>query len=254
MRLSDRLRMVAGMVPPCEAVADVGCDHAYLSVWLLREGRTNYAYACDVRKGPLAKAEETIRFFHMQERAETVLCDGLAGLKPGAAQVIVMAGMGGELTNRILAEGSECARAAETLILQPQSDRDLVRRRVYELGFVITDEQCVYEEGKYYVCMRADRRDAAERKAADGSCSCSGAEAETCADDREYTDAEYLYGRILPRKKDMTYLAWLTEEYAKKTAMVERLTETDTAAAEERLASATAELRELIDVMHKFGV
>ena len=233
MRLSDRLRMVAGMVPSCEAVADVGCDHAYLSVWLLREGKARYAYACDVRKGPLAKAEETIRFFHMQERAETVLCDGLAGLRPGDAQVIVMAGMGGELTNRILTEGSDRACAAETLILQPQSDWDLVRRRVYALGFVITDEQCVFEDGKYYLCMRADRRDDVETG---------------------YSDAEYRYGRSLPQKKDMTYLAWLTEECEKKTAMVERLSEADTQAAAERLVSATEELRELIAVMHRFGV
>ncbi|MBO4653898.1 MAG: SAM-dependent methyltransferase [Lachnospiraceae bacterium] len=254
MRLSDRLRMVAGMVPSCEAVADVGCDHAYLSVWLLREGRTKYAYACDVRKGPLAKAEETIRFFHMQERAETVLCDGLAGLAPGAAQVIVMAGMGGELTNRILTEGSDRAVAAETLVLQPQSDWDLVRRRVYALGFVITDEQCLYEDGKYYLCMRADRGDVAKRNAADIACCCGDPADAAGADEQEYTDAEYRYGRILPRKKDMTYLAWLTEECAKKTAMVERLTETDTEAAAARLASATAELRELVDVMHRFGV
>ena len=101
MRLSERLRMVAGMVPHCNAVADVGCDHAYLSVWLLREGIASYAYACDVRPGPLAKAAETIRFFHMTGRATTVLCDGLSGLAPGDASVIVMAGMGGELIENI---------------------------------------------------------------------------------------------------------------------------------------------------------
>lgn len=239
MRLSDRLRMVAGMVPSCKAVADIGCDHAYLSVWLLREGKARYAYACDVRKGPLAKAEETIRFFHMQERAETVLCDGLAGLKPGDAQVIVMAGMGGELTNRILTDGRDCAVAAEVLVLQPQSDWELVRRRVYELGFAITDEQCVYEDGKYYICMRAERVSAGK----------TGDRTEA-----PYSDAEYRYGRILQGRRDMTYLAWLTEECEKKIAMLERLTEADTPAAVERLVSATDELRELVAVIRSFGI
>ena len=234
MRLSNRLRMVADMVPDCDAVADIGCDHAYLSVWLLREGKANYAYACDVRKGPLTKAAETIRFFHMQERAETILCDGLAGLVPAQAQVIVMAGMGGELTNRILTDGSDCACAAETLVLQPQSDWDTVRRRVYALGFAITDERCVYEDGKYYLCMRADR------------VSSEGAEPVS------YTDAEYRYGRILPQRKDMTYLAWLTEECEKKIAMVTRLSEANTSLAVSRLPSAVAELNELVDVIRKF--
>ena len=230
MRLSNRLRMVADMVPDCDAVADIGCDHAYLSVWLLREGKAKYAYACDVRKGPLTKAAETITFFHMQERAETILCDGLAGLTPGKAQVIVMAGMGGELTNRILTDGSDCACAAETLVLQPQSDWDLVRRRVYALGFAITDERCVYEDGKYYLCIRADR-----------------AHAESVP----YTDAEYRYGQILPQRKDMTYLSWLTEECEKKIAMVTRLTEAETPLAAARLESAVAELSELAGVIRK---
>ena len=141
MRLSERLRMVASMVPPTKTVADIGCDHAYLSVWLLREGIAGFAYACDVREGPLAKAAETIRFFHMQERAKTVLCDGLAGLSAGDAETIVMAGMGGELMTRLLTEGEACVRAAKCLVLQPQSDREMVRRAVAAAGFVITDEQ-----------------------------------------------------------------------------------------------------------------
>lgn len=231
MRLSNRLRMVADMVPNCEAVADIGCDHAYLSVWLLREGKANYAYACDVRKGPLAKAAETIHFFHMQERAETILCDGLAGLTPGKAQVIVMAGMGGELTNRILTDGRGCAQSAEALVLQPQSDWEMVRRRVYDLGFAITEERCVNEDGKYYLCMRAEKG---------------------TADATAYSDAEYRYGRILTQRKDMTYLAWLTEECEKKITMLNRLTEADTPLAAARMETATAELNELVTVIRQF--
>ncbi|MBR5713034.1 MAG: SAM-dependent methyltransferase [Lachnospiraceae bacterium] len=231
MRLSGRLRMVADMVKPCEAVADIGCDHAYLSVWLLREGIAKYAYACDVRKGPLAKAEETIRFFHMQERAKTVLCDGLAGITPGEAQVIVMAGMGGELTNRILREGKEVAEAAECLVLQPQSDWELVRRYVYDMGYAITDEQCTFEDGKYYVCMRAER----------------------AGEEKPYSDTEYRYGRILPEKGDVTYLAMLAAECEKKAAMLQRLASAGTESAEARIASATEELTELTCVIRKLS-
>lgn len=231
MRLSNRLRMVADMVPNCDAVADIGCDHAYLSVWLLREGKARYAYACDVRKGPLAKAAETIRFFHMQERAETVLCDGLTGLEPGCAQVIVMAGMGGELTSRILTEGSECACSAQVLVLQPQSDWDMVRRRVYALGFAIVDERCVYEDGKYYLCLKAVRGNAEES---------------------DYSDSEFRYGRVLPKRKDITYLSWLTEECEKKIAMLRRLSEADTPMAALRLETATAEIKELVTVIRQF--
>ncbi len=230
MRLSKRLRTVAGMVPECRAVADVGCDHGYLGVWLLREGIAGYAYEMDVRPGPLAKAAESIRFFHMQERAETILSDGLIELMPGAAEVIVMAGMGGELMTRLLTEGAEQTASAECLVLQPQSDPAMVRRRVYEEGFRIEREECVFEDEKYYVAMKAVRNNPADREA-------------------PYTETEYRYGRCLPAAKDVTYLAYLTAECEKKVAMVERLLAADTAAAEERLATAAAELSELAGVI-----
>ena len=234
MRLSKRLRMVADMVPVCDTVADIGCDHAYLSVWLLRENTARCAYACDVRPGPLAKAQETIRFFHMEERAETILCDGLSGLVPGDADVIVMAGMGGELMTRLLSEGAACAAKAKCLLLQAQSDRESVRREVASLGFVITDERCVVEDGKFYLCMSAvPAAEASEEARA------------------PYDPWEYRYGRWLVRRKDMTYLTWLTEECEKKVAMVERLLAADTPPANERLASAAAECEEITSVMKR---
>lgn len=226
--------MVADMVPVCDTVADIGCDHAYLSVWLLRECKARYAYACDVRPGPLEKASETIRFFHMEERAETILCDGLEGLVPGDADVIVMAGMGGELMTRILTDGAGVAARSKCLLLQAQSDRESVRRKVEELGFVITDERCVVEDGKFYLCMSAV-------PASDVS-----------AEAREpYEPWEYRYGRWLVKRKDMTYLSWLTEECEKKIAMLNGLLAADTALANERLASAAAECEEIASVMKR---
>ena len=235
MRLSERLRMVASMVPPTKTVADIGCDHAYLSVWLLREGIAGFAYACDVREGPLAKAAETIRFFHMQERAKTVLCDGLAGLSAGDAETIVMAGMGGELMTRLLTEGEACVRAAKCLVLQPQSDREMVRRAVAAAGFVITDEQCVVEDGKFYLCMAAVPKEAAPKAAA-----------------KAYAPWEYRYGRWLVRRKDETYLTHLTEECEKKITMLTGLAKAGTPLAQERVDSAAMELKEIVGVMKLF--
>jgi len=250
--------MVAGMVPRAETIADIGCDHAYLSVWLLRERIAGFAYACDVRPGPLAKAGETIRFFHMQERAKTVLCDGLTGLRPGDAEVIVIAGMGGELMTRILADGEACVRSARCLVLQPQSDREKVRRKVTELGFVITEEQCLREDGIYYLCMTAYPRaalpDAPDTDAADTAAGKLPDTGVTATDRRTepYAPWEYRYGRWLTERRDPTYLAWLTEECEKKTAMVSRLLQAGTKLAEERLKDATAELAELAGVMRRF--
>lgn len=233
MRLSERLRMVASMVHRCDTVADIGCDHAYLSVWLLREGIAGKALACDVRPGPLAKAEKTIAFFHMQERARTILCDGLAGVRPGEAQVIVMAGMGGLLMTRLLADGAAVVAGAERLVLQPQSDPELVRRQVYAAGFRIEEEQCTFEDGKYYVAFAAVKDNAPEKR------------------EKPYEPWEYRYGRCLTAAKNEIYLAWLTAECEKKTAMVRNLLAADTPLAAERLPGAAEELAELAGVIRR---
>ena len=68
MRLSKRLRVVADMVKPGNAVADIGCDHGYLSVWLVREHIAAHAIAMDLREGPLSSAKEHIRFFHQGQQ------------------------------------------------------------------------------------------------------------------------------------------------------------------------------------------
>ena len=85
MRLSKRLRVVADMVKPGNVVADIGCDHGYLSVWLVREHKAAGAIAMDLREGPLNSAKENIRFFHQENRIETRLSDGMDELKPGEA-------------------------------------------------------------------------------------------------------------------------------------------------------------------------
>ncbi|MBO5727413.1 MAG: tRNA (adenine(22)-N(1))-methyltransferase TrmK, partial [Oscillospiraceae bacterium] len=56
LELTPRLLAAAQLVPPGAAVADIGTDHAYLPVWLLKQGRVRYAIAADLRSGPLERA------------------------------------------------------------------------------------------------------------------------------------------------------------------------------------------------------
>ena len=228
MRLSERMHMVADMVSKGRVLADIGCDHGYLSVWLVREKTVKRAIAMDVRKGPLERAEESIRFFHQQERIETRLSDGMDELKPGEADRIVIAGMGGILMSGILTRGAECVKEAEQLVLQPQSDIDLVRKAVHRLGFKIADERACFEEGKYYIAFACEK----------------GAEEEP------YTEAEYRYGRILTRRKDEIWMKFLTEELKKKERMLEGMKGNDAESTLQRaseIAADTAELKKLIN-------
>ncbi|MCI8484994.1 MAG: SAM-dependent methyltransferase [Lachnospiraceae bacterium] len=163
IRLSKRLQSVADFVEPCETMADVGTDHGYIPVYLVGCQRVKKAIALDVNRGPLLRAQEHILQHDMKDCIETRQSDGFAALRPGEAETIVIAGMGGALMMRILDQGEEKARAAERLVLQPQSEWMAFRRFLYENQYQITAEDMVYEDGKYYPVMAVSSGQAKEK-------------------------------------------------------------------------------------------
>ena len=153
--LSPRLWAIADRVPPGAVLADVGTDHAYLPAALLCGGRIRRAVATDVNEGPLARARETARLYGVEDTLETRLCDGLAGIQPGGADTVVVAGMGGELIARILAE-APWTRAGTLLLLQPMTAQPELRKWLQENGYRIRREDLVREGEKLYVILTAE--------------------------------------------------------------------------------------------------
>ena len=153
MELSARLEAVAGMVTKGNRVCDVGCDHGYISIYLVKNGISPYVYAMDVNKGPLERAKEHIMAYGFDDKIETILSDGLTALKDRKSDALVCAGMGGKLVIKILTEGMDKVKEMGELVLQPQSEIHLVRAFLREQGFYIDKEDMVYEDGKYYPMM-----------------------------------------------------------------------------------------------------
>ena len=155
MQLSHRMQSVADLVTPGECLADIGTDHGYIPIEMVRTGRTKRAIAMDVKEGPLKRAMENIHRADLKEKIEIRLSDGAKGLKPYEADRAVIAGMGGALMIRILEEGDTVFQAMEELILQPQSELGKVREYLQKHGWQIEKEDMVEEDGKYYPMMRA---------------------------------------------------------------------------------------------------
>ena len=159
MQISKRLEAVADMVTSGCKVADIGTDHGYIPIYLAEAGRIPGAIAMDVNTGPLDRAKENIRLHGLKQKIETRLSDGLASLEPGEADCIIIAGMGGPLSVRILTEGEECLKKCRELILQPQSEIRQVRAFLEENGWIIIREEMILEDGKYYPMMKAVHRE-----------------------------------------------------------------------------------------------
>ncbi len=154
LELSPRLALIAGWVPPGAKLADVGTDHAYLPVWLTLHGRVVSAIASDLRKGPLERARATGRTYGA-EGIDFRLGDGLAFIRPDEADTIVIAGMGGENIAAILAAAPWTADGRHTLLLQPQTRAEELRRFLMDHGYAITREALVCDRGTIYPVMEA---------------------------------------------------------------------------------------------------
>ena len=153
--LSARLKAVADMVSPGLYVYDVGCDHGFLSIYLVGNGISPGAVASDVNPGPLKAAREHVTEEGLDDRIRLVLSDGLHDLdKPGMPSALVIAGMGGPLILDILGERPDYVSAFEEIIISPQSCIEDVRSALPKMGLYITDESMVLDAGKYYTIIK----------------------------------------------------------------------------------------------------
>lgn len=155
MLLSDRMRAVAGLVQPCKSIADIGCDHGYVAMELVRSKTCRHVIAMDINSGPLDRAKRNIADYGMQDYIETRLSDGVCALREGEADGVICAGMGGRLVISILEQGKRLVSEMRQVILQPQSELAEVRSYLREKGYLIDREDIIYEDGKYYPMMRA---------------------------------------------------------------------------------------------------
>ena len=146
--LSTRLMACAGFVNKGDRVADIGCDHGYLSIHLLTTGIARSCIASDVAKGPLQSAMDNARKFGVQDNITFHLSDGVQNI-PQDFDTLVCAGMGGDTMIHILESAPWLQDPRYRLILQCQSKRPELRKWLYDHGFAIRRETLA-QDGKFY--------------------------------------------------------------------------------------------------------
>ncbi|MCM1153795.1 MAG: class I SAM-dependent methyltransferase [Roseburia sp.] len=157
--LSQRMQAAALLVTGGNRVCDVGCDHAFVPIYLVEQGIAPKALAMDINEGPLRQARENIAAFGLEAYIETRISDGLASYHPGEADSLICAGMGGRLMQRILAEEKEKTDSFRELILQPQSEIQKLRAYLRREGHLIVDENMIEEDSKFYPLMKVIKKD-----------------------------------------------------------------------------------------------
>jgi len=227
IKLSKRLHTIASFAEPGCRAADIGTDHAYIPIDLIQREIAEHVIAMDVRRGPLIRARDHIARYRLKDRIETRLSDGLSKLHSGEADTVIIAGMGGELMLRILAEGCHVWESVKQWILSPQSEIEEFRRGLEELGFSIGKETMLCEEGKYYTVMLVRRGQ------------------------MHYDDAfRYRYGDLLIREKHPVLLEFLDREEHTLKKIRNRLSGQHTVGANLRKQEVEAALRQVKETYH----
>jgi tRNA (adenine22-N1)-methyltransferase len=156
--LSKRLERVAAHVPADARLADIGSDHGYLPVALMRRGAIAAAVAGEVALTPFHAAQRTVRENDLDQRVTVRLANGLAAIEPGdGITAISICGMGGETIRDILDNGKAHLSGQERLILQPNGGEQPLRQWLMENGYRILSEEVLRENRFYYEIIVAER-------------------------------------------------------------------------------------------------
>lgn len=145
--ISDRLLACAGFVPKGARIADVGCDHGYLSIHLLQQDIAVSAVCSDVKAQPLQCAVRNAEKYGLQDKMEFYLSDGVQRI-PRDFDVMICAGMGADTMVSILDAAPWLKDKGYRLILQCQSKTPILRQYLSDSGYVIAQET-VLRDGKF---------------------------------------------------------------------------------------------------------
>lgn len=241
IELSKRMQSVADMIQPCDAVGDIGCDHAFVSIYLVEQCRAKRVIASDVRRGPIAIAKRNIEAMNLSDQIEIRMGDGLDTIVPGEVNAVVLAGMGGMLMIDILERGEEVVTRCDQLVLQPQSDIEKVRRYLAEKGYHLADEQMLIDAGKYYNLLDVRVHEMVQKDEYD----CSKLADDWC----------YMYGGSLLRKKDPVLRSWLVKRRDTTAGLINSLSGKNTENAAKRLKTVKAEQKTICAVLKQvYGI
>ena len=153
--LGERLSVCVSFVRRGSRIADIGTDHGFLPIWLIKKGISPCAVATDINELPAEKARFNAEKYGVSDRLSVITTDGLAGVAPDSVDDIVAAGMGGEVIAGIINRAPWLRNERYRLILQPMSRSEMLRDALLSGGFDIEEEKTLCDAGRVYTVMCA---------------------------------------------------------------------------------------------------
>ena len=155
MKLSKRLSAIFDLFSG-EIAADVGSDHGKLIISLFEQGKIKKGYAIDNKKGPFTRLKQEIENHNIINNVIPMLSDGISEL-PNDVDSVIIAGMGGHLIVNILQSHQEKLSNVQRIFVDAHNGLYEVRKNITELGYHISKEQILLEDGIYYEIIEFEK-------------------------------------------------------------------------------------------------
>lgn len=198
MKINDRLKKIGDLVDTNSLCLDIGCDHALLDIYLVKEKKQKRAIASDIAEGPLEKAKENINKYQVQDKVELRLGDGLSTYTE-EIDTAIASGMGGRTMIGIFKNNLKITKKLKQIIVSPNNYQMDVRKFFTSSGFYIEDEELV-KDGKYiYQIMKFKKGH------------------------QHYSKKEYFFGPILLTKKNKLFKDYFKRELTSRKIMMDLL-------------------------------
>ena len=190
IKLSKRLLSIANLVSDNSKVADIGCDHGLVSIYLAMNKQNISIIASDINQNALDNAIKNINKYHLEDKIKVCLSNGLDNIND-EIDTIIISGMGGHTIVDILTNNQEKLNTVNNIIIQSNNDIEYVRRKIVKLGYYISKEELILDKNIYYTVILFTKGK------------------------KKYTNKEYYFGPILLKENSKIFIEKNNKEYTK---------------------------------------
>lgn len=199
VKLSKRLKAIADFVDENATVADIGCDHALLDIYLSQHKVIKKAIACDITEGALNQARRNVSINNIKN-IDIRLSDGLTCIKKeDKINTIVMSGLGDQKIINIIKNDIDKISCVSSIIIQSNVGVSNIRKFFTSINYYIENEVLVKERNIIYTVIKFVKGN------------------------KKYTKKELTYGPVLLKEKSSLFKELLNEEINKNNYIIKKL-------------------------------
>ncbi|NLC66107.1 MAG: SAM-dependent methyltransferase [Clostridium sp.] len=150
MDLGIRLKNIIDILPDLDKVADIGTDHGYVLIKLIKKNKIKYGIASDNKIGPLNRAKKNAELYGIKNKIDFRLGSGLSTVKVNEVNGAIFAGMGSYLIKDLIEKDIDKIKKMDCILIQPAQNIEIIREYIYNGPFKVIKEDMIKEEDRFY--------------------------------------------------------------------------------------------------------